>query len=215
MRTRIIAVVVAAVLAIGGAAALVVAWQNAERAAVAGQQTETVLVVVAPIPAGTPGERVGDRVEEREIPTAYVAEGAVGHRDLLAGLVALVDLQPGEQMIPTRWGTPAQLTAIGGRVEAPAGTQEVSLALDLQRVAGGAIAPGSRVGVWASAGGATTLLFDQVLVTALASTVADGEQTAATQGTVLVTFALTDEQALGVIQAAEFGTVWLSLQESR
>jgi len=215
MRTRIIAVVVAAVLAIGGAAALVVAWQNAERAALAGQETATVLVVVAPIPAGTPGERVGDRVEEREIPTAYVAEGAVGDRDLLAGLVALVELQPGEQMIPTRWGTPAQLTATGGRVEAPDGTQEVSLALDLQRVAGGAIAPGSRVGVWASTSGETALLLDQVLVTALASTVTADDQGATTQGTVLVTFALTDEQARGVIQAAEFGKVWLSLQAAR
>ena len=56
MRTRIIAVVVAAVLAISGAAALVIAVQGMSQSAVAGSETSTVLVVVAPIPAGTPGE---------------------------------------------------------------------------------------------------------------------------------------------------------------
>jgi hypothetical protein len=52
-------------------------------------------------------------------------------------------------------------------------------------------------------------------VTALASTVTEDDEGVSTQGTVLVTFALTAEQAQGVIQAAEFGQVWLSLQDPR
>jgi pilus assembly protein CpaB len=213
MRTRIIAVVVAAVLAITGAAALVFAVQGSAQTAVAGARTETVLVIVAEIPAGTRGDQVGDRIEEREIPAAYVAEGAVGDRNLLAGLVSLVTLQPGEQMLAARWGSAAELVAEGGRVAAPEGAQEVSLALDLERVAGGAIVPGSRVGVWASRDGATTQLLDQVLVTALATTVT--EEDAGTQGTVLVTFALDADSARALIEATEYGDVWLSLQESR
>lgn len=213
MRTRIIAVVIAAVLAIAGATALVFAVQGASQSATAGVRTETVLVVVAAIPAGTPGAQIGDRVEERDIPVAYLADGAVGDRTLLTGLVSLVGLEPGEQLLAARWGTPDDLVASGGRVEAPAGTQQVSLALDLQRVAGGAIVPGSVVGVWASRAGVTTQLLDQVLVTALATTVT--EEDAGTQGTVLVTFALDAESSRAVIEAAEFGEVWLSLQEPR
>lgn len=212
MRTRIIAVVVAAVLAIAGAAALVFAVQGASQSAVAGTRTETVLVVVAPIPAGTPGSQVGDRIEQREIPAAYVVEGAVDDRDLITGLVSLVALEPGEQMIAARWGAPEDLAAVGGRVAAPQGTQEVSLALDLERVAGGAIVPGSTVGVWSSRDGGTSLLLDGVLVTALATTVAADDQGTSTDGDVLVTFALGADEARALIEAAEFGEVWLSLQ---
>lgn len=215
MRTRIIAVVVAAVLAISGAAALVISVQGMSQSATAGAETSTVLVVVAPIPAGTPGEQVGARVEERRIPTAYVADGAVGDRDLLAGLVSLVGLEPGEQMIAARWGAPQDLVAVGGRVAAPDGAQEVSLALDLERVAGGAVLPGSTVGLWASRDGTTTLLLDGLLVTALASTVPVEQEGTSTQGTVLVTFAVDADQARALIEAAEYGDVWLSLQGSR
>lgn len=215
MRTRIIAVVVAAVLAITGAAALVFAVQGASQSAVAGTRTETVLVVVAPIPAGTRGEQIGDRIEEREIPAAYIADGAVGDRSAVQGLVSLVALEPGEQMLAGRWGAPEDLASVGGRVAAPEGTQEVSLALDLERVAGGAVLPGSSVGVWASRDGATSLLLDGVLVTALATTVASEDEGTSTQGTVLVTFALTADQARSIIEAAEYGEVWLTLQGSR
>jgi pilus assembly protein CpaB len=210
MRTRIIAVVVAAVLAIAGATALVFAVQGASQSALAGVRTETVLVVVAPIPAGTAGSQVGDRIEEREIPVAYVADGAVGDRGLLAGLVSLVGLEPGEQMIAARWGAPEDLAAVGGRVAAPEGSQEVSVALDLERVAGGAIVPGSRVGVWSSRNGETVLLLDQVLVTALATTVTDEDT--GTKGTVLVTFALDADASRSLIEATEYGEIWLSLQ---
>lgn len=216
MRTRIIAVVVAAVLAVTGAVALVLAVQGSTENAVAGSRIETVLVVVTEIPAGTSGEAAAGYVAEKRIPAEFVADGAVYDPDDMRGLVAATDLQPGEQVIASRWVTAAELADAGTRVEAPAGTQEISLALDLERVAGGAIGPGSHVGVWGSRDDATALLFDQVLVTALTTTVSDAdEEGAGTQGTALVTLAVTAEQAQAIIQAAEFGEVWLSLQESR
>jgi pilus assembly protein CpaB len=215
MRTRIIAVAVATVLAIAGAFALVIAVQGASDNAVAGSRYETVLVVVTEIPAGMTGENAASSVEERKVPAEYVVPGAVDSVDDMAGLVASTRLLPGEQVIGDRWATPAELGASGTRVAAPEGTQEISLALDLERVAGGAVGPGRTVGVWGSADGTTTLLFDQVLVTAIASTVDPDAEDGGTDGTVLVTFAVTAEQAQGIIQAAEFGEVWLSLQESR
>jgi pilus assembly protein CpaB len=215
VRTRIIAVAVAAVLAITGAAALVFAVQGATDNAVAGERIETVIVVVTEIPAGTTGEAARALVEEEKVPAEYVVPGAITSVDDMAGLVAAERLLPGEQVLGNRWVTPADLIATGGRVEAPAGSQEISIALDLQRVAGGAIVPGSHVGVWGSTGGETGLLFDQVLVTALATTVSPDAEAQSTQGTVLVTFAVTADQAQAIIQAAEFGEIWLSLQESR
>jgi pilus assembly protein CpaB len=215
MRTRIIAVAVAAVLAITGAVALVFAVQGASDNAVAGERIETVVVVVGEIPAGTTGENARALVEEQKVPAEYVVPGAISSVADMAGLVATERLLVGEQVLADRWATPADLAATGGRVEAPAGSQEISIALDLERVAGGAIVPGSRVGIWGSAGGTTGLLFDQVLVTALASTVSATDEEQSTQGTVLVTFAVIAEQAQAIIQSAEFGEIWLSLQESR
>jgi len=215
MRTRIIAVVVAAVLAIAGATALVFAVQGATASANADVRTTTVLVVTGTIPAGTPAEQVGTRVAEREIPASLVVAGALADRDQLRGLVSLVALEPGEQVLAARWGAPADLAAAGTRIAAPEGAQELSLALDLERVAGGAVLPGSTVGVWGSRNGATTLLLDDVLVTAVATTVNAGDEGRSTQGTVLVTFALDADQARTVIEAAEYGEVWLTLQERR
>jgi pilus assembly protein CpaB len=218
MRTRIIAVAIAAVLAVAGAVALVVAFRSADQAATAGAQLQAVLVVKSEIPAGTAADRLGDAVRVDRIPARYVAEGAVGDPGDLAGLVAAVDLQPGEQVLASRFARPTELASAGIRVAVPDGLQEVSVAVDLQRIAGGAVGPGDRVGVFvsydASGEGArtTTLLLNQVLVTSLRSTVdpdADGQQA---QGLVLVTLALDADQAKAVVNAAEFGHLWMSAQ---
>ena len=166
------------------------------------------------------------KVEARKRAVQAAASGGFANRELVIRIngfdtpwgaddLAAVARAGVDAVLLPKVSTPADLAATGGRVEAPEGSQEISIALDLERVAGGAIVPGSRVGVWGSTGGTTGLLFDQVLVTTLASTVSadDGEQS--TQGTVLVTFAVTADQAQSIIQAAEFGEIWLSLQESR
>ncbi|HWM33107.1 MAG TPA: Flp pilus assembly protein CpaB [Pseudolysinimonas sp.] len=217
MRTRIIAVAIAAVLAVAGAVALVVAFRAADQAAVAGAQLHPVLVVTSEIPAGTDSAALGDAVEVRQIPATYIAEGAVADLDALAGQVAAVTLQPGEQVLAARFASPAELASAGVHVAVPAGLQEVSIAVDLQRIAGGSVGPGERVGVFASYdnGGAdktTTLLLNRVLVTSVASTVdpdAGGQQA---QGLVLVTLALDADQARAVVNAAEFGHIWMSAQ---
>jgi pilus assembly protein CpaB len=218
MKTRIIAVAIAAVLAIVGAVVLVVAVRSADQAAVAGAQLQSVLVVRTEVPAGTSADRLGDAVAVQQIPARYVAEDAVADVDDLSGLVAAVALKPGEQVLSTRFATSTELASAGVRVAVPEGMQEISVAVDLQRIAGGAVGPGGRVGVFASYddGGAgtktTTLLLNQVLVTSIASTVdPDADQTQA-QGLVLVTLALDADDAQAVVNAAEFGHLWMSAQ---
>jgi pilus assembly protein CpaB len=218
MKTRIIAVAVAAVLAITGAVVLVVAVRSADQAAVAGAQLQSVLVVRTEVPAGTFADRLGDAVAVEQIPAKYVAEDAVADVGDLSGLVAAVALKPGEQVLSSRFATSAQLASSGVHVAVPEGMQEVSIAVDLQRIAGGAVGPGGRVGVFASYDDAsqgsktTTLLLNQVLVTAIASTVDPDADEAQAQGLVLVTLALNASDAQAVVNAAEFGHIWMSAQ---
>ena len=218
MKTRIIAVAIAAVLAVVGAIALVVAVRSADQAAVAGAQLQSVLVVTAEIPAGTEAGNLGDAVTVQQVPAAYVAEGAVADLADLAGLVAAVNLQPGEQVLASRFASPTELASAGIHVAVPEGLQEVSIAVDLQRVAGGSVGPGDRVGVFASYddGGAgaktTTLLLNKVLVTSIRSTVDPEADEQQAQGLVLVTLALDADQAKAVVNAAEFGHIWMSAQ---
>jgi pilus assembly protein CpaB len=218
MRTRIIAVAIAAVLAIVGAVVLVVAVRSSDQANIAGAQLQSVLVVNQEVPAGTAADNLGDAVSVQQIPARYVADDAVESLDDLAGLIAAVNLMPGEQVLDSRFASSIDLASAGVHVAVPAGLQEVSVAVDLQRIAGGSVGPGGRVGVFASyddngkGSKATTLLLNQVLVTSIASTVdPDADETQA-QGLVLVTLALNAEDAQAVVNAAEFGRIWMSAQ---
>jgi pilus assembly protein CpaB len=218
MRTRIIAVAVAAVLAIVGAVVLVVAVRSADQAATAGAQLQSVLVVRTEVPAGTAADHLGDTVTVEQIPAKFVADDAVTDVVDLAGLVAAVTLEPGEQVLASRFSSPEQLASAGVHAAVPEGLQEVSIAVDLQRIAGGSVGPGDRVGVFASyedsTGGTktTTLLLNQVLVTSIASTVDPNADEQQAQGLVLVTLALDAEDARAVVNAAEFGHIWMSAQ---
>jgi pilus assembly protein CpaB len=195
----------------------VVAVRSADQAAVAGAQLQSVLVVRTEVPAGTSADRLGDAVAVEQIPAKYVAEDAVTDVGDLSGLVAAVALKPGEQVLSSRFATTTELASSGVHIAVPEGMQEVSIAVDLQRIAGGAVGPGGRVGVFASYDDAsqgsktTTLLLNQVLVTAIASTVDPDAETQA-QGLVLVTLALNAEDAQAVVNAAEFGHIWMSAQ---
>ena len=124
-----------------------------------------------------------------------------------------VDLQPGEQILSTRFSSPEQLASAGVHAAVPTGMQEVSIAVDLQRIAGGAVGPGDRMGVFASFDDSgTSLLLNQVLVTSIASTVDPNSDEQQAQGLVLVTLALNAEDAMSVVHAAEFGHIWMSAQ---
>ena len=222
MRTRIIAVTVAAILAIVGAVVLVVAVRSADQAATAGAKLTSVLVVTTAVPAGTASDHLGDAVTVEQIPAKYVATGAVDTVDSLKGLVTTSDLQPGEQVLQSRFSSPEELASSGVHAAVPAGLQEVSVAVDLQRIAGGVVGPGDHVGVFSSfdadgpAVASTRLLLNDVLVTSVASTVAKSDDpNAQAQGLVLVTLALSADDAQNVVYAAEFGHIWMSAQNDK
>ena len=226
MRTRIIAVAIAAILAVVGGVILVNYVRTVSTTAAQGAQLTDVLVVTQVIPAGTSADKADNSYTVKQIPAAYVAPGAVTSASQLSGLVATAELEPGEQMLTSRWATAAQLSAQGGTAAVPTGMQEVAVAVDLQRIVGGRVGAGNHVGIYVSLDASgdqlarTSLLLDQVLVTSVTSSANSAaatatSATAATQGLVLVSVAVTADDAQKLVYALEFGKVWMSLENDR
>jgi pilus assembly protein CpaB len=153
---RLLALFVAVVLALVGAASVVSYANRADERAIGEQQPTTVLIVTQEVPRGTASEGLSTSVRSALIPATAVARGAVTDLETLAGLVAAVDLVPGEQLLRSRFVSPEELDAPEETL-VPAGLQEISFLLSMERVVGGRIAAGDLVGVIAT--------FDDLLVT--------------------------------------------------
>jgi pilus assembly protein CpaB len=150
---RVIAVVVALVLAGLGTFLLVRYVKGAENRALEGETLVEVLVVDQPIDAGTPVEDMATLVRLEQVPVKVAASGAVADLSTLAGKVAAIDLLPGEQVVASRFATPEayQLSlGLGPKVEAPTDMLQLTMSLSPERVVGGQIVPGDVVAVFAS-----------------------------------------------------------------
>ena len=221
MRRRLLAALAALVLAALGTGVLLAYVRGADARALAGVQTVDVLVVDRPVPEGTPGEELAELVRTERLPARAAVPGAVTDLDELAGRVATVDLQPGEQLLAARFAAPEDLS-VPGTVAPPEGAAEVSLLLEPQRAVGGRLAAGDTVGVHVSLDGQTDVVLSRVLVTQVQGApvaVAGGEGTdtassggAAPSASLMVTLGLRPEAAEAVVFGMEHGTVWLSLE---
>ena len=150
---RVIAIIIALVLA-GAGTFFLVGWvRSAEGRVLAGEVLVEVLVVDRLIAAGTPAEELDGQVRPESVPTKVAAEGAVADLTSLAGKVAAVDLLPGEQIVSGRFlEAEAYRQTVGGgpAIEVPAGLLQVTVSLSPERVVGGVLSPGDLVAVFAS-----------------------------------------------------------------
>lgn len=236
MNRRVIGAVAAVLLATVGGLVLFAWVQSAEQRALAGEATVDVLVVREPVEEGEAAADLGAKVETEQVPAKVAAEGSVDDLADLEGTVAAVDLQPGEQVISSRFLQPAQFREQSG-VEVPEGLQEIALQLEAQRVVGGQLRPGDTAGVFLSfepfedvdgsgekIGNETHLTFHKVLVTNVqvdrtaqptpepdADDDAQADEPGAAPGGPLhVTLAVDAAQAERIVFGAEFGRIWLS-----
>lgn len=226
MKSRLLAGIVAMVLAIVGTVMLVNYVSQADRRAQAALEPVDVVVVEKTIPAGTAVEDLQSFVKVRSVPATAKATGAVSSLDGATGQVTSVTLEPGEQLLASRLIEPRQLTTPGA-VEVPAGMQEVTVLLPPERVVGGTLRAGDLVGLFVTlenAGDAkvstTQLVFDKVLVTAVQqappSTTETPDGTSAIPGgSSFVTFARTSNDAAKVILSADKGDIWLTKQSAK
>jgi pilus assembly protein CpaB len=225
VRRRLLAAIAALVLLVAGTLVLLAYVRGADARALAGTRTVEVLVADELIPEGTAGSELAGLVRTEVLPAKAALQGRVTDLSSLADLVSTVDLQPGEQLLASRFESPDERQA-PGTVEVPEGLQELSVLLEPQRAIGGRLAAGDTVGivvsVSAEAGPSTHALLHDVLVTqvqgAPAPAPTDGETETASAGaaapsaSVMVTLAVSAAQAETVVFATEHGTLWLTLE---
>jgi pilus assembly protein CpaB len=178
VKARLLGGIAALVVAIIGTVLLFTYVQGADRRALANTETQDVLVVKQDVPAGTPATQLSQYVVSKAVPRTAVAADGVADLGSLGAKVTSVALVPGEQLISSRL-VDANAYLGPARVEVPAGLQEITLRLGIERVVGGRVQAGDTVGVFISladsaaaegnsaASNGTQLTFHKVLVTAV------------------------------------------------
>lgn len=214
MPLRAIAAVGSALLLIVGVALLFVWARNADERAMGGVEPASAYQVTQDIPANASLDTVEANVELRSFPASAVPSGAVTDLSQLVGLRSTVSLIEGEILVRARFNEQGIDTATDASV--PEGLQEFSVILSLSEAAGGAITPGSKVGVIALFEGTqfseessvrvlrSRLIAQEVLVTRVVDS-EDGQ-------TSVFTLAVNSRQAAEFALAEEFGAVRLTAQ---
>jgi pilus assembly protein CpaB len=192
--------------------------------------TQSVLVVLAPVEAGTPVDEMVDSIEAQQLPVTSVAEGTLGSLDELAvliedGYVARAPIAAGSQLTRNMLILPGQVQVTS--IDVPANLFEVTIAIESQRALGGLIREGKEVAVLASFDAddddpsGTRVILEKVLVAGVRSEAVftpelqqDNALTteAAIGGRIYVTVAVPVDQLEKLIYAVENGRIWLAVQ---
>ena len=150
MARRVMAIIIALIVALLGAIGVVVYAQAADTRAVAGQQTVSVYIAAAEVPVGT---TVADAVSNKLITSQPVVAKGVPVGALVtvdstnAKLVATSAIMPGEVVLAARFGTLTDQTQTGG---VPDGKVAITVTLaDPARVAP-LLQPGSHIVIYDS-----------------------------------------------------------------
>lgn len=236
MNRRIIAVFVAILLAIAGAALVISYVSRADARAIAAQQPVKVYVASKLIPAGT---TLKDAQRTELVAETRVAQDAKpqGALDDInpdnSSLLALSDIQPGEFVMAARFGT----RPVGEKaIEVPAGMLAMSVELSDPARIGKFVTPGSDIAIYATHSmklvgedeaikafndlniTGTTVLLDKVEVIAMGDTPLAAPKPAATEGTqesspsFLVTVAVTPDQSIRLAHGINEYTLYAGLR---
>ncbi|MFE6964543.1 Flp pilus assembly protein CpaB [Agromyces sp. NPDC057679] len=237
MKTRIIGAIVALVLAALGAFIIVTYVRGADARASEGMEMADVYIVQEAIPKGTPGSAVGEFVKVDSIPQKNLADGYVTDLGELDGLVADAEVLPGEQLLSARFVDPLELAARGD-VVIPDGMQLISFTLPADRVVGGQVRAGDKIGLVGTVdpdeqgdqedvvNPITQFAFHGVLVTKVQGAVTvepDEEEAQAEQrsaDSIMVTIALSAHDIERWVwftegEAASYAQMWLTLENEK
>jgi pilus assembly protein CpaB len=231
MQSRVLAILIAVVLALVATAALVVYVNGADRRAISGQQPVRVWVAAEDIQAGTSGVSAFNtkKIKQDVVPRKSVVDGAVVSLNQIQQRFAAVKIVAGEQLLLERWVS-AEEIAGRGLLPIPTDHQALAIGLDLTRQVAGFVTPGDSVSLVltmerAAGGGRpvsrTDFLLQNIRVlavgaTALANTNAQGgggrvAQGRGSQNLTAVTLAIPEDHVRRVVYAAEHGSIYLSL----
>jgi pilus assembly protein CpaB len=224
MQSRVLAILIAVVLALVATAALVVYVNGADRRAISDQSPRMVWVATTAIPAGTSGLTAINtkRIKQVEMPTKSIVPGAVLSLTQIQNRYAAVDLEAGEQLLQKRWVGAEDLA--GGRLlPIQSGYQALAIGMDAVRQVAGFVTPGDRVSLVLTMkrgdrDKSQFLIQDvQVLAvgsTALANAAAQGGGGRVNQGkgqVAAVTLSIRENDVEHVVYAAEHGSIYMTL----
>jgi pilus assembly protein CpaB len=227
MQSRVLAILIAVVLALVATAALVVYVNGADRRALADQDPVVVLVARQTISAGTSGEdaETDKLIGTKTLPRKSAVTGAFRNVSQLEGKFAAVDIVEGEQLLPSRWVETEEISG-RGLLPIPKNHQALSIGLDVTRQVAGFVTPGDNVGMVLTlprgdGGNTTRFLLQNVRVLAVGATAlttknAQGgggrvSQGKGSQTLTAITLAIKQQYVENVVHAAEDGEIYLTL----
>jgi pilus assembly protein CpaB len=224
MQSRVLALLVAVVLALVATAALVVYVNGADRRAISDQSPTLVWVAAKHIPAGTSGLTANNTkmIKQVAVPKSNVIGDAVRSLNQIQNRYAAVDLEVGEQLLQKRWVGAEDLA--GQRLlPIQEGYQALAIGMDAVRQVAGFVTPGDRVSLVLTMkrgdrDRSQFLIQDvQVLAvgsTALANAAAQGGGGRVNQGkgqVAAVTLSVREQDVEHVVYAAEHGSIYMTL----
>lgn len=205
-------------LAALAAVALYAYVRGLERQALGRGDTVRVLVAKETIPAGTAAADAMHRglMGRTSIPRQAVVDGAIASLEDIDGRVAGVDILRGEQIVGKRFVTPERARSA---FAIPAERQAMAVEVSGPQGVGGYVQRGDRVSIIARSAGSdarVAYLVQGVEVLAVGQrapkAAAGGRETSAPQtGKVVLTLALTPQEAEKVAYALMEGELWLTL----
>src|SRR4051794_9982814 len=214
MRARILGIILAAVLAVGGAVVLTGYVTSADSRAIASTKPLAVYVVKRAIPAHLAGTAVLAYLEVKQVPQVAAVPGRVEDIGSLKGLQTNSVIEPGEQLLSARFSTAAEIAAQSG-TQLPPGMQAVTVQLPLEQAVGGDVKAGDLVGVVIAIKESVKERLNQITildVTPGETLVSKGAPAQSNVNTVRVTLALKDNQVVDVVGGQNLGKVWLAKQ---
>lgn len=215
MNKRVIAALAAIVLALFGVIMLLNYASGADDRAYNNAKLESVLQVTAPIAANTKAENLAGNIKTVKLPNSAIAKGAMKSVSEAAGLATTTGLEPGEQLLLSRFAKEGAVVTSKSKSAVPKGMQEVTITLGPDAAVGGNLTVGDTVGIIVSftatkgGGSITQLIRNRVQITRISGAVAG--QAAGPQ---LVTFAVATRDAGKIVNATEFGKIWLTKQNA-
>ncbi len=219
MQNRLLAIVVAIVLAVVAAMALVVYASSADRRAINEQAPVPVYVAARVIKQGESIDQAtrAGKIKIVQYPRRLVAPNAVRALTQLSGKVAEVDILANEQLVDSRWVSQEEVEGQNLLTIKP-GFQAVSIQVEASKQVSGFVTVNNHVNVYVTidkAGGPVTqLLLADVKVLAVGAT-AQGTTAAQPPGRngnlSTLTLEVRDQQVDKLVFAADNGRLYLTL----
>jgi pilus assembly protein CpaB len=216
MQNRLLAIMIAIVLAIVSAMALVVYANSADRRAISEQSPVPVYIANQRIEQGESLQEASPKIKVELIPRSAVVASAVRSLQQISDRVAAVDILPGEQLVDGRWVSREQVEG-ENLLSLQTGYQAVSIQVDATRQVSGFITPGNRVNIYATLAGVggskfSRLLLANIKVLAVGAAAQGSKPKTGTRPNLsTVTLEVADGKVEKVVFATESGSLYLSL----